>query len=285
MTIAIREGRPDDAAAAGAICYAAFDAIAGAHNFPPDFPTPEAAIGLLNLLFSHPRIYSVVAEVDGAIVGSNFLWEQCAIAGVGPITVDPRVQNGQIGRTLMQAVLRRAAEKDWPGVRLVQAAYHNRSLSLYAKLGFDPREPLTNMQGPPIGASIPGHAVRKATPDDIAACSALCRQVHGHDRAGELADTVAQGTATLVEQGGRIVGYATLLGYFGHAVASTNDGLKALIAAAPGFEGPGILVPTCNAELLRWCLANGLRAVQPMTLMSRGLYNEPRGAFLPSILF
>jgi hypothetical protein len=37
--------------------------------------------------------------------------------------------------------------------------------------------------------------------------------------------------------------------------------------------------------MLRWCLANGLRVVQPMTLMTTGLYNEPAGAWLPSIMF
>ncbi len=285
MTLAIRQGRAGDAAVAGAICYEAFHKIASEHNFPPDFPDPDRAIDLTATMLAHPRVHSVVAEVDGRIVGSNYLWERCAIAGVGPITVDPEVQNGQVGRALMQAVLRRAAEKAWSGVRLVQAAYHNRSLSLYTKLGFDPREPLTNMQGPPLGQTIPGHAVRKATADDVAACNALCRKVHGHDRDGELNEAVAQGTATLVEHGGRVTGYATLLGFFGHAVGETDNDLKALIAAAPQFAGPGILVPTRNAELLRWCLENGLRAVQPLTLMSRGLYNEPRGAFLPSILF
>ena len=49
--------------------------------------------------------------------------------------------------------------------------------------------------------------------------------------------------------------------------------------------GPGILVPTRNATLFRWCLENGLRIVQPATLMTTGLYNEPAGAWLPSILF
>jgi hypothetical protein len=29
----------------------------------------------------------------------------------------------------------------------------------------------------------------------------------------------------------------------------------------------------------------GLRIVEPMTLMSVGLYNEPQDAFLPSILY
>ena len=76
-----------------------------------------------------------------------------------------------------------------------------------------------------------------------------------------------------------------VIGFFGHAVGETNDDLKALIGAANGFEGPGFLLPTRNGELLRWCLETGLRVVQPMTLMTIGLYNEPAGAFLPSVLY
>ncbi|HTG12318.1 MAG TPA: GNAT family N-acetyltransferase, partial [Candidatus Eisenbacteria bacterium] len=55
--------------------------------------------------------------------------------------------------------------------------------------------------------------------------------------------------------------------------------------AAPEFSGPGFLVPTRNGAVFRWCLEHGLRTVQPMTLMSIGLYNEPQGAFLPSIVY
>ena len=68
-------------------------------------------------------------------------------------------------------------------------------------------------------------------------------------------------------------------------IRKTIEDLKALIGAAPNFPGPGFLIPTRNSDLLRWCLENGLRLVQPMTLMSLGLYNEPDGAFLPSVLY
>jgi len=61
--------------------------------------------------------------------------------------------------------------------------------------------------------------------------------------------------------------------------------MMALLAAAPAFAGPGILIPTRNAELLRWCLVSGLRVVQPMTLMSIGLYSEPTGAWFPSVTY
>jgi len=96
-------------------------------------------------------------------------------------------------------------------------------------------------------------------------------QVHGHDRAGELADAMKGGTAVVVERHERITGYATVLAFFGHAVAETNPDLQALIASAEAFAGPGIIVPTRNSVFFRWCLENGLRVVQPMTLMTLGL--------------
>ncbi|HEX2639092.1 MAG TPA: GNAT family N-acetyltransferase [Pyrinomonadaceae bacterium] len=282
----LRPGRMDDADALGRICFTAFKTIADQHNFPSDFDAPERGIGLLTMLLGRPDAYSVVAEDEsGRLLGSNFLWEGDAIAGVGPITVDPEVQNSSVGRALMTDVLRHADEKKFLSVRLVQSAYHNRSLSLYTKLGFDAVEPLSCMQGLALNVEVPGRKVRSMTTEDIAAADALAFRVHGHTRSAEVAGAVEQGTATIVEYDGRVTGYATLVGFFGHAVGESNDDIKALIGAAPSFPGAGFLLPTRNGELLRWCLNHGLRIVQPLTLMSRGVYQEPRGAFLPSILF
>jgi hypothetical protein len=117
------------------------------------------------------------------------------------------------------------------------------------------------------------------------ACNALSRRVHGFARGKELAEAVEHGEAKVVERGGRITGYVTALAFWGHATAEADLDLQALIASVEAFGGPGILVPSRNHPLLRWCLANGLRVVQPMTLMSVGLYSQPDGAWLPSILF
>lgn len=68
-------------------------------------------------------------------------------------------------------------------------------------------------------------------------------------------------------------------------MGETTDDVKALLAAAPAFEAPGVLVPLHNPALFRWCLENGRRVVQVMTLMTLGLYNDPNGAHLPSILY
>jgi predicted N-acetyltransferase YhbS len=283
--VVMRPATPEDSSICGQICYDAFSAINAAHNFPCDFPGPEASTGLLSSMFSNPGYYGVVAEVDGRIVGSNVLDERSTIAGVGPITIAPGTQDLGIGRKLMHAVMDRANERGAPGVRLVQAAFHNRSLSLYTRIGFDVREPLSCLQGRTIERAISGYFVRPAEAADLEACNTLSRQVHGFDRGIELSQAIQQSTALLVERAGRITGYATALAFFGHATAETNLDLQSLIASAESFGGPGILVPSRNSALLRWCLANGLRVVQPMTLMSTGLYNEPAGAWLPSVLF
>lgn len=285
MDIKLRQGTLEDAAACGVIDFEAFKSISSQHNFPWDFPSAEIAIAVTTKLLSNPGFYCAVAELDGRIVGSNFLDERNPISGVGPISVDPAVQNQTIGRQLMVAVMERSAQRGFAGIRLVQTAYHNRSLCLYTKLGFDTRETLSKMFGAPLNLKSQGYDVRPAAERDLEACNRLCRRVHGHDRDGELRDAIKQSTAKVVEHLGRITGYATDIAFFGHALGETNQDIEALIAAAPEIGGGGFLLPTRNGELFRWCLQNGLRLVHQMTLMTIGLYNEPSGAYLPSVLY
>jgi hypothetical protein len=109
--------------------------------------------------------------------------------------------------------------------------------------------------------------------------------VHGFDRGVELAEAIQYGSARVVERAGRITGYASALAYWGHATAECNLDIQALMASVESFDGAGIQIPSRNSALLRWCLENGLKVVQPMTLMTIGLYNEPSGAWFPSVLF
>jgi GNAT superfamily N-acetyltransferase len=283
--VVVRTASPEDAAVCGQICYDAFFTISQRHGFPCDLPGPEVGAGLMAMMFGSPDFYCVVAEIDGRIVGSNCMDQRSVISGIGPITIEPSAQNVGVGRRLMRAVMDRSREQGAVGIRLVQAAFHGRSLSLYAGLGFEIREPLACMQGRIRQQDASACSVRSARPDDLAACNAVSLQVHGFDRGRELAQGIERGTARVVERAGRVTGYASDLAFFGHSTAETNADMQALIASAESFGGPGILVPTRNGLLFRWCLANGLRVVQPMTLMSVGLYNEPAGAWLPSVSF
>jgi predicted N-acetyltransferase YhbS len=283
--MSIRNASRADSQMCGRILYDAFRELAERHNVPPDFPSAEAATGLTSMLIDAPGFYGVVAEEAGKIVGSNFVDERSPIFGVGPVSVAPGVQNRAIGRRLMDAALERATAQKAAGVRLVQAGYHNRSLCLYTKLGFVTREPLSLLQGPRLNAKFAGYDVRPAEERDVEFCNQLCREVHGFARDRELRDAIRAHSASVVEHSDMITGYATSIGFVAHAVAKTNQDLKALIGAATEFPGPGFLLPTRNAEVLVWCLNAGLRLVFQMTLMSIGLYNEPAGAYLPSVLY
>lgn len=285
MDLKLRRGVPADSAECGRICFEAFKSIAERHNFPPDFPSLDVASGLMALLIAHPNFYSTIAELDGRIVGSNFLDERSQIAGVGPIAVDPNAQTRGIGRQLMENVLARSRERGFEGVRLVQAGYNNQTLCLYTKLGFCTREPLSLVTGSPPRVTLSGYSVRSASNDDIDTCNQLCRTVHGHDRAGEIEDAIREKTALVVERLGRVSGYATSIGFFSHAVSQTNEDMMALIGAAESITGPGILVPTRNHALFSWCLRNDLQLNQQMTLMSIGMYREPAGVYLPSVIY
>jgi GNAT superfamily N-acetyltransferase len=281
--IRVREARYEDWRAAGRICYEAFATLADEHGFEHDFPTVESAAEPIRWMIQHPQFYGVVAERGDRVVGSSFLDERGTILGIGPVSVDPKIQNRRVGRMLMEAMFERAAEVGAPGVRLLQLAYHNRSLALYAKLGMDVRGSFPAMYGDPVRLALPGYEVRPATDDDAAACNALCRRVHGHTRAGEVEDAIADGSACVVERLGRITGYTAGVNYFSHSVAETRDDLVALIGAADAYGTPGFLVPLADTELFRWSLAHGLRVFFVLNMMTLGLYQQPRGAYLPSV--
>lgn len=254
----MRPGRIEDADKVGKIIFEAFSAVANKHNFPPDFPSVDIARGLASSLLSNPRFYSIIAEDNtsnggedkDSIVGSNFLDERSNIvAGVGPLTIDPKYQNKGTGRQLMINILERAKNKNFSAIRLLQASYHSRSLALYATLGFEVREPISNMQGKPIQEAIPRRSVRAATESDTESCNTICKTVHGHDRNGELQDSIKQGSAKVVLHENKITGYTCGLTFFNHSVGLTNDDLKALISSATNddsYGGPGILIPSRN---------------------------------------
>lgn len=283
--LAIRSATTADGDRCAEIFYDAFAAIATQHSFPVEPGSPAFTRYRVSEMLATEGFVGLIAERDGEVLGSAFIDERAAMAGIGPVIVAPAMQDQGVGRALMEAALERERERQAPGVRLVQTAYHYRSLALYSKLGFVVREPLTVLQGAPPAVSVPGRAVRPARADDLAACGAVCERVHGHDRNRELKGAIQAQTARVVERPERITGYATGFGYGWHAVAETNEDLVALLGSPAEFMGLGVLVPSRNDELLRWCLGHGLRVVQQSTLMTIGLYTEPVGAWLPSILY
>ncbi len=279
----LRSPRPEDADELARILFEAFQDIAQRHHFPPDFPTEDSARTMMGFIMQ--RSFGVVAERDGRILGSNFLAEGDPIAAVGPVSVDPRLQESGVGRRLMEAVIERGRASH--GVRLVQDAFNATSMALYASLGFVVREPLVLVTGTPRSAPAGDVAVRPLVPDDLYACARLCEKVHGVTRTREIERTMEHLGPTVAERDGRVTAYATTTAFWpaAHAVAETQHDLRALLVGSAHATGRPLsfLLPTRQAELFHWALREGLRIVKPMTLMSMGPYQDPSGAFLPSV--
>ena len=187
----------------------------------------------------------------------------------------------------MEAVLERA--RGAVGVRLVQDSFNMLSLSLYASLGFEVKEPLLLMRGKPNGKLPPGITVRPLQKKDLGECAALCKKVHGFERFNELQNVVTALTPVVALREDRITAYALALNLWprNHAVAETEEDMKTLLlgAAAMNAEPLSFLLPVRQASFFRWCLSEGLRAVMPMTLMALGEYREPNGCYIPSVLY
>jgi len=238
---------------------------------------------LIERLVRHPGVYGVVAERGGAIVGLNFLYEHDPIRAVGPLADAPSAQGSGVGRRLMEAVLERA--EGATGVRLT--TNNAAAFALYASLGFEVKEPLAILRGrfrshPPADA-----AVRPMRQEDLPAAAALCERVHGFARTGDLREALrTKGEPMVLERDGRIVAYAShrRLGDSAHGVAEAEADLRALLLglAPPEDATLTIFMPTRQASLLRWCLDEGLRVGVPLTLMAKGAYRQPRGAYFPS---
>ena len=285
-SIHLRLATPADGNICGDILYNAFGKINLQHGFANEVQSRGAGIGMVTMLFSHPRFYCLVAELERRIVGSICLDERSTIGGIGPLTIAPDAQDRGIGRMLMEAIVDRAKERSLSGIRLTQASYHSRSLALYTKLGFSARESIAVMTALRLKQQpVTGCVIRRASGSDLEPANQVCYRVHGHTRSRELHEAINHGTALVVERDEMITGYASGLGYLSHAVGESNLDIQALLCAAGQFEGPGVLIPTRNSELFRWCLRNGMRVVHPVTLMTMGLYNEPHGGYLPSVLY
>jgi len=235
--VILREVEPRDADACARIVFEAFGAIHDYHRFRRDFPAVEAAAGLMGMWIPHPQVWGVVAELDGRVVGSNFLDERDPIRGVGPITIDSKAQNAGIGRELMGAVLERGS--DAPGIRLVQDGFHMRSLSLYTSLGFDVTASCVLMEGVPRDEPPAGIEVRPVTEEDLDECEALCVKVHGIPRTGALRDSIGPFTSYAAVRDGRILAYASTLTFWpmAYGVAEDEESMKAPPRRGGGARG------------------------------------------------
>ncbi|MCW1885393.1 GNAT family N-acetyltransferase [Luteolibacter flavescens] len=266
------------------ICHEAFSALHDRCGVERDIPAPEVGEMIIGQVAQRPDYTGVMAVLDGEIVGSNFLFFGDEVGGVGPITVDPKVQSKGIGRALMQWAIDEARRREIRQVRLFQEAINITSFSLYTALGFDWRDTGVLMQATPAGEEDPD--VRAITADDLPAIADLSRRSFGFSREVDAGQLIAWQVPGFVKlRGGKPVAY--LFGtLFGHAGAETEEDLLALAAQAARHLPPPVakfICPMSRPGLYRKALATGHRTGKLLSYMSLGGYTPPPGAHFPSI--
>ena len=283
-TIELTGTKPQDIPELARICFEAFATFHDHHKFPRDIPNLDFAVHIITMMVNRPDFFGVVARVDGKIVGSNFLSCSDPIGGVGPITVDPAFDGRGVGRALMTGVLAHARSIGMEQVRLMQDSFNTKSLSLYASVGFNVREPVGLMVAKP--AADPEPTVRRATSDDLGALDNLSRRFYKSSRKGELAAAIAGGLPVFLrEMDGEATGYL-IPGLIGHGVAEMEDDALALVGEAARNAPPEAALffcPLSHADFYRSALQAGHRLRKIMNYMTVGPFERPEGIWMPSI--
>jgi ribosomal protein S18 acetylase RimI-like enzyme len=270
----------------GRICYEAFKNLHDRHHFPLDLPSAALARQVLGMMVSRSDFYSVVALLDGQVVGSNFLSLSDPVAGIGPVTVEPCHQGKDIGLALMQDVVDQGRCRGIERIRLLQETINVGSLSLYASMGFDSREEVAYLQATATPAEDPN--VRPVIEQDLPAVEQLSANIYQGSRRNEVAAAIRYGFSPLLRQrNGRVTGYL-IPGLFGHGVAESEDDACALVgemARRLPPEAARFFCPVRQANFFRRVLKMGCRTIKVWTLMTLGPYKPPREVWMPSVLY
>ncbi len=277
----------EDVEAAAATLYEAFYDIHARHNFLPSlFPSVDSARAVISGLLDGRLARCFTAVAGGELVGSTFLTERGATAGIGPVSVAIGRQGGGVGRRLMEALI--AAAGPTTSLRLTQSLFNTRSFALYHSLGFVPRDIVAWLEGGSLPTDTPppaGTTVRPWSEADLPAVLRLDQELCGLDRAPDIASYRTSGRGWLAEQDGRLLGYVVVLGHrhplCGPATARDEPTLRALLAAAAS-DAPGaeMRILVSQTSLLEWLRAAGYRVRFFDSFMVRGAWRPPAGATL-----
>jgi GNAT superfamily N-acetyltransferase len=284
QTLELVPFQPDHTLELARIGYEAFSSFQSRHAVPQDIPDLDTALMILSHITARADYTGVVATLDGKIVGSNFLLHADEVAGIGPLTVDPKVQSQGVGRALMEWVIEESRRREIRQVRLFQEAVNTTSLSLYTSLGLTWRDSAALMQATPDPTENP--AVRSLTLADLPSIEALSIQAYGFSRAQDAAQLLkADIPGFIIERNGKPTGYF-ISSLFGHACAETDEDLLTLVGQAARYLPPSLAVficPLSRPKSFRQCLAAGHRTLKVLSYMSYGDFIAPRGVYFPSI--
>jgi ribosomal protein S18 acetylase RimI-like enzyme len=282
--LTLRPAEDRDVDRAGDVNFLAFYEAALVHRLPPVVTTPAESRRYIRYLLEFDPLGGVVAEEDGEVVGVGWVHPRGAVATIGPLAVEPRVQRRGVGRRLLERLIELAG-KGVPQVRLVQESYNAVSLGLYLRAGFRVVAPLLELELGAGTALVPprapaGLTVRQAASEDRARLVTRDARAFGAPRPQSIDLYLRRGRVMVAEQGGTLAGYGMGIGFatsafLGSAAADDPEILLLLLgtlASELAARGHGVraLVPAVDRRVVEGLLAVGFRVFRACHYMVRG---------------
>lgn len=237
MALTIRPLLEDDLPAAKRIVAIAFGTFLG-------IPAPETYFSdrdYVGARWPARHTSAFGADLDGRLVGSNFVTCWGSFGFFGPLTVDPEHWDQGIGQLLMEPVMECLEEWQVTHAGLFTFPHSPKHIGLYQKYGFWPRF-LTAVMSKPVSSGTPGGDLcsysglsENTRSEFLSRCRELANGIHpGLDLTAEIETTtrLALGDTVLLTDGDRLTGFAIC-----HCGKGTEAGTGNCYAKFAAVEG------------------------------------------------
>ena len=242
-----------------------------------DWGPVEARSAFFTFAVRQPNCDSLVADLDGELVGTGVGTANGSAGWVGTIFVDAAHRGGGLGRALTEAVIDRLESRGCSTLVLVATTLGR---PIYDRLGFDVQSWYVIHEAPGIdgGDDRTAGRIRPVTTSDLDAMAALDLTATGEDRSDMLAALV--GTSddagwTLRAPDGDLDGFVLRPPWGGGAtIARTFDAATSILRHRRERAGPdrrvraGVLAE--NVAGIDWLKASGWSEAWRAVRMARG---------------
>jgi ribosomal protein S18 acetylase RimI-like enzyme len=199
----------------------------------------------MRFVAEHPHCVPLIAEVDGAVIGTAVATINGPVAWIGTIWVDPAWRRRGLGRALTVATMDAGEAAGCTAYVLVAT---KAGQPLYEGLGFELqtwyhiKEAPGIAPDPPVvsATATPRQVVRRYRATDLPAMAALDRAATGEDRRHLINAFASPGTALCVERAdGSLGGFVVRAPWGGGAtIAPDPDDAMAVLRARRLVAGP-----------------------------------------------
>ncbi|HLC10769.1 MAG TPA: GNAT family N-acetyltransferase [Candidatus Bathyarchaeia archaeon] len=224
-----------------------------------------------------------IAEVEGKLAGLTLSWVRRSLWYLAHLFVSPEHQGLNIGQNLMERAMKHHKGPAITNRALVTFAYNPVSISLYARHGIYPREPLYWMEGPSqnVTTEISNSKLRSERVADFEKSRSVLSRIdeltlgYPREKNHEFLFSLPNIRCHLFSSGEKPVGYAYVWqnGRVGPLATVSHEIFRDVLRsafrlAAEGAPNVGIAATGSNEELMQVALEQKMRILDNYLFMS-----------------